>query len=152
LILHGFLSGYDESVEGLRVRRGHRVFCSNRKRRKGCGRTFGILLAWLLNRSICGANTAWTYFRHVAAGMTKAKAMRETRTAFSPSVPYNLWRQFSAHIVHLRTHLSRLAPPPDTDSDSPHTQTLRHLQTAFPYSATPIVQFQLHFQLPFFPA
>ncbi|MCK5543067.1 MAG: hypothetical protein KAI40_10275, partial [Desulfobacterales bacterium] len=40
LILHGFLYGYDDTDF---VRRGHRIFCSNRNLRSGCGRTFPML-------------------------------------------------------------------------------------------------------------
>ena len=44
LIRHGFLRGYGAAA-AERVQRGWRVFCSNRGRKQGCGRTFAILLA-----------------------------------------------------------------------------------------------------------
>ena len=44
LILHSFLYGYRYPDSSARMLRGQRVFCSNRGRRKGCGRTFSVYL------------------------------------------------------------------------------------------------------------
>ena len=35
LILHGYLYGYTEDTSSNVVKRGHRIFCSNRNKRKG---------------------------------------------------------------------------------------------------------------------
>ena len=49
VICHGFLRGYGAAGAALAIR-GFRFLCSNRRRRQGCGRTYSILLAYVLPR------------------------------------------------------------------------------------------------------
>jgi hypothetical protein len=78
------------------------------------------------------------------------KAMRDTGIHASQSASYSLWSRLRANTTHIRTCLSEVAEPPDTDSLIPEIQTLMHLKTIFKDSLNPISAFQLHFQTSFF--
>ena len=150
LILHGFLSGYSDTNGTDKVRRGHRIFCSNRKRRKGCGRTCSILLARFITHMIVTAHTLWHFFKGVAVLGCKAKAMRSASMCASQSAPYNLWRRLRANVPHIRTTLLKITDPPHTASTIAEVQTILHLDHAFPGSPNPVIDFQFHFQTSLF--
>jgi hypothetical protein len=76
--------------------------------------------------------------------------MRDTGTHASQSAPYHLWKRLCANTTHIRTCLSEVSEPPDTDSLIPEIQTLRHLEAIFNDSLNPVSAFQLHFQISFF--
>jgi hypothetical protein len=149
LILHGFLSGYNDTKFACKIKRGHRVYCSNRNRRKGCGRTCSILLSCFIKHFYFTARTIWRYLLAIVSGICKMKAMKDTDTSFSQSAPYGLWCRLRANVSHIRTCLSRIAPPPNTDSSNPEIQTIKHLQSVFGSSENPISAFQLAFQTSF---
>ena len=150
LILHGYLKGYDEKTGTYGIKRGHRIFCSNRKNRKGCGHTFSILMARFLKHIILSANTVWHFLKNILNGMCKRKAMGNIQSIFSESLAYNIWQRFCINQTHIRTNLLRLKKPPAIHTNIPHIQTILHLDESFSYSDCPISSFQLHFQLPFF--
>ena len=50
LIRHGYLRGYDEGNLRHKAVRARRIFCSNRGRRPGCGRTFSVWIATKVRR------------------------------------------------------------------------------------------------------
>lgn len=50
LIRHGFLRGYDDTHSANKTIRATRVFCSNRNRANGCGKTFSVWIADKIKR------------------------------------------------------------------------------------------------------
>jgi hypothetical protein len=52
LIRHGYLCGFDESNPQRKTVRARRIFCSNRKARRGCGRTFSVWIADKIRRLV----------------------------------------------------------------------------------------------------
>lgn len=150
LILHGFLFGYNDADYGctIKIKRGHRVFCSNRNNRKGCGKTYSILLSHFIKHFLFTARTVWRFFLAIISGICKMKAL--TGTVASLSSPYRLWNRLHANTANIRTCLSRASPPPDTSSTDPEIQTIEHLQVVFVHSENPISAFQLAFQTSFF--
>src|SRR5271167_4462743 len=50
LIRHGALFGFDDSSPRRPTLRARRIFCSNRHKRRGCGRTFSVWLADKIRR------------------------------------------------------------------------------------------------------
>jgi hypothetical protein len=82
--------------------------------------------------------------------MCKQKAMKDTGAHASQSAPYRLRSRLRANTTHIRTCLSKVADPPDTDSFIPEIQTIKHLEAVFNGSKNPISTFQLHFQTSFF--
>src|SRR5690606_41180404 len=69
LIGHGFLRGYAERGSGLVVR-GRRIFCSNRGKRPGCGRTFSVKLGCVLSGFVVRTLTLWCFVQAVLGGLT----------------------------------------------------------------------------------
>ena len=57
------------TANGQRVR-GQRVFCSNRGRRGGCGRTFALVLAEVLPRHTVTAPLLWRWLVSWLAGLS----------------------------------------------------------------------------------
>jgi hypothetical protein len=149
LILHGYLRGYDETGSDPESRRGHRIFCSNRKNRIGCGKTFSIILKSLLKHFFIRAATIWKFFSHIAKGLPKNKASQETGSIPYSSSGYRLFRRFKANQTYLKTKLFSVCEPPSSLKDDPTIQTILHLEKAFP-SGDPISDFQLYFQSSFF--
>jgi hypothetical protein len=104
----------------------------------------------VIKHFICTASSIWYFLKEVASGELKTKAMKVVNAAVSQSTPYNLWRRLRANVSHIRTSLLTLVGPPHVSVTDPEIQTIRHLETAFPGSANPIIDFQLHFQVSIF--
>lgn len=149
LNLHGYLRGYDESNYGKKIIRGRRIFCSNRGRRKGCGRTFSVLVCGVLKRFTIGANTLWRFLKNIAAGLNKQAAFKKASSQFSSTTCYRIAKTFRYAQVKIRSKLSRLCPVPRSISNNPLTQTVRHLRAAFKYRGCPVSSFQELFQASF---
>jgi hypothetical protein len=149
LILHGFLFGSDVD-SGCTVKRGHRIFCSNRNDRRGCGRTCSMLLSHFIKHFLFTARTIWRFFLSIVSGICKMKSLNDTGASASQSAPYGLWNRLHANAAHIRTCLSRVSPPHDTCSSDPEIRTISHLYSVFCRSENPISAFQLAFQTSFF--
>lgn len=70
---HGWLFGYAE-VGSTRVMRGRRLYCSDRFRRPGCGRTFSVLLSRVLAGFTVTTQTLGLFVRAVVAGACRKAA------------------------------------------------------------------------------
>lgn len=150
LILHGYLRGHDEKVYGKRITRGHRIFCSNRNRRTGCGRTFSMLRALLLKGFTIGAKSLWHFLSNIAGGMNKCQAFKALGLAFSSTTTYRLWKRFERGQSRLRVMLSRLTAPPElARENSAAVGTILHLRSCFARARSPVAAFQNHCQTEF---
>jgi hypothetical protein len=149
LILHDWLYGYADDDTGLRICRGRRVLCTNRrKRHPGCGHTFSIWIAETVRRSRVGALKLWAFLKNVLRLGDKANALRTLKTGLSISSAYRVWQRFLLRQSYLRTALSSCCPPPSMDG-LPVEETIAHLEAAFPDASNPIVAFQQRFQIAF---
>lgn len=127
LIGHGLLRGYAERGSE-RVVRGRRLFCSNRARRRGCGRTFSVKLATVLAGFLVRTFTLFRFAHAVLGGLTRRAAwIAETCGAFALSSGYRLWRRLGAAQSALRARLSRQAPAPECAAREPLAQLIAHL-------------------------
>lgn len=150
LILHGWLHGYADDNTGLRVCRGRRVLCTNRrKRHPGCGHTFSIWVVETLWRSRLGATKLWTFLKHAVRLGDKANALLALKTGLSVSSAYRIWTRFIHRQSHIRTALATRCPPPILNGQ-PIEETIAHLEAAFPNASNPIVAFQQQLQMAFF--
>jgi hypothetical protein len=141
LIQHGYLYGYDDSSPQRQTRRAHRIFCSNRNLRSGCGRTFSIWLADKIRRLSLSAHTLWAFLQHAAAGSIVA-AIHAVRCHLCDRSWFRIWKRFHQHQCQIRSALRARCPPPPDTSQRPDNQTLAHLQAAFPNDNCPIASFQ----------
>ena len=147
LIKHGSLYGYDEGNSGATTVRAQRVFCSNRNKRRGCGRTFSVWLAHKIRRLSLSTRTLHAFLRLAVAGTIVAAiaavGQRSARTW------QRIWRRFNLAQSKIRTALSARCPPPElpatelpaTPSRRPTAHVLAHLQAAFK-GADPVASFQ----------
>jgi len=148
LICHGYESGYGQKGPA-QVIRGGRFFCSNRHRRRGCGRTFMTLLAEFMCRRIVPASTLWNFLKGVRGGRGPHAAWYKVGSPFSMQTGYRLWQEVKRQQPRIRAMLSRLQPPPETCASEPVFQMLEHLQSVFEPAHCPIVAFHLRFQSSF---
>jgi hypothetical protein len=145
LIRHGFLRGYDEGDSQRKTVRARRVFCSNRQRRRGCGRTFSVWVADKIRRLSLTTHAVWRFLQCAVAGSIAAASRALADFRRSDRTWQRIWTRFDLGQSKLRTALSACCPPPDRPAESrrPATQVLAHLQAAFPDANCPIAAFQL---------
>ena len=145
-ILHGYLYGYGEKDP---VRRGRRIFCSNRGNRGGCGRTWSFLLAGCIRNFMIFAGFLSRFLEKLRQGFCPAEAAREAGIRMSETTIYRLCNRFGQNQSRIRTYLSRVKdPPPLDDVADPVMQTIVHLKAVF--TGCIVSRFQLYFQAPFF--
>lgn len=146
---HGWLRGYSE-LGSERVVRGRRVFCSNRHRRPGCGRTFSVLLCGVLGGFVVGAETLSRFATAVLSGASR-KAAWERLGKLSVHSGYRLWHRLARAQPHIRTALLGVCPPPACDDREPLAQLMAHLNQALPSAECVLSAFQLRLQRPLLP-
>jgi hypothetical protein len=130
--------------------RGRRFFCSNRGRRRGCGRTFSILFGGVLRRFSISTATLWRFILLLSTASATVCAWRLSASGFSVQSGYRLRNSVIAAQSRLRTLLCRIRPPPPSASHEPLSQLTAHFLSAFPLSSCPVADFQVRFQTPFF--
>ena len=150
LIRHGVLRGHDESLSQKKSVRAYRVFCSNRNRATGCGRTFSVWLANKVKRLILKADNLWEFLKQAVLCGNKMHAFRSLNSGLSDSAPYRIWKRFQKAQSAIRTALCQLSKPPDIASERPCELTLAHLETTFEHhSLDPVSAFQATLQISF---
>jgi hypothetical protein len=151
LIRHGYLRGYGKDGT-YKAHRGWRIFCSNRGRKTGCGKTYGILPALRLYRRIADAGQVWQFLRGVLDGSRIRAAWQAAASGFCRDNGYKIWAAFIRNQSHIRACLHRLARPFAINRiPSPATQLIFHLESAFIGSTCAVASFQLACQHAFLP-
>lgn len=149
LILHGYLEAYDD-VHSHPVRRGRRIFCSNRNQKNGCGRTFAILMTGFIYRFRVSAAALWRFLENIKKGKSKLQAFVHAGSDLAPANCYRLYQRFRQNQSRIRPCLSRIkAPPPVRETADPVVQTVCHLKSIFKDNLCPVAQFQYVFQASF---
>ena len=147
LIKHGFLRGYSSQHQLEKTVRATRVFCSNRNRAAGCGKTFSVWMADQVKHLFLSAESLWQFLSTAAETGNKLKAFQQLKSGLSDSSAYHIWRRFQNSLTTIRTALSELCPPQSSDSDCPAKQTLLHLRQAFKeHPLSPIAAFAATFK------
>jgi hypothetical protein len=145
LIRHGSLYGFDESSPQRKTLRARRIFCSNRHRRAGCGRTFSVWLADKVRRLSVSARGLWNFLQRAAAGSIAA-AIRAAPCHLCDRTWQRVWKRFERGQSNIRTALLARCPPPQGPGEPARrpaaAQVLAHLQAAFPNDDRPIATFQ----------
>ena len=145
LIRHGTLYGYDQTSPKRKTLRAHRIFCSNRNQRRGCGRTFSVWMADKIRRLSLTTGGLWRFLQRAAAGSIAA-AIRAANGHLSDRTWQRIWKRFDYGQSKIRTALWGRCPPPDLPANPSRrpaaAQVLAHLQAAFPNDDDPIAPFQ----------
>ena len=145
---HGFLRGYDEQHQLEKTIRARRVFCSNRNRATGCGRTFSVWMADKIKRLFLSADSLWAFLTNAVRTNNKLQAFRNLKSGLSDSAPYRIWKRFQKAQSGIRTALAPRCKPPQVEARHPAELTLAHLQAAFDqHSRRPIAAFQATLQI-----
>ena len=146
LIRHGYLRGYDEKHQRQKTVRAWRIFCSNRKRATGCGRTFSVWMADKIKRLLLTVDALWAFLKRAVVTGNKYQAFRDLQSGLSDSAPYRIWKRFREAQSAIRTALGRQCTPPEVVSEQPAEHTLAHLEAAFADRPCPIAAFQVGLQ------
>lgn len=131
-----------------RVRRGQRVWCSNRGQRGGCGRSFSIFLAEVLPRHTLTGAQVWQLLKRLLSGGSIKAAVEALRLPFALESLYHLLHRLKGRLSQVRSLLCREQKAPASSQTDPLLQTVEHLRKVFPRGACPPSDFQLHFQRP----
>jgi hypothetical protein len=145
LILHGFLRGFI-IPHPLETKRGRRVFCSNRHKRKGCGRTFSILWADLIKNIPATTLQLGKFLQNILSGKKIKHAFDMSFERYSVKSRYSLYHKFLKRQTVIRALLSKMTKPPRTDEKNPLAQTMLHMDACFKDDFCPFEAFQRHFQ------
>jgi hypothetical protein len=148
LIRHGYLWGKADQGS-QRPKRGWRIFCSDRDRRKGCGKTYSILLARTLRHRMVDAHRLWRLLRGVVEGLSLYAAWDKVASPFCTHTGYRLWQAFTRSQSLIRSMLWRAGRPPGTTCRDSRGELMRHLRAVFPTSVCPVADFQVRFQTGF---
>lgn len=137
---HGFLHGFDDASPRRKTLRAWRVFCNNRQRCPGCGRTVSIWLADKMRRLSLTTRTLGTFLL-LAATTGLAAASNAVDCHLSDRTLQRLWRRFRLGQSQIRTALLTRCPPPQGQANAA-LQVLAHLHTAFAGADDLIAAFQ----------
>lgn len=148
LIRHGYLRGHGDEVND-EVQRGWRLFCSDRNLRKGCGRTYSVLLAKFLFRRMVTAPWLWKLLLFIREGMSLKAAWEKVASPFCLDTGYRLRHGFTRSQTFIRSLLLRGGAPPKPNAASPEQQVIEHLRSVFHASVCPVADFQVRFQAGF---
>jgi len=144
LIRHGTLTSFDDSST-RRTIRARRIFCSNRHRRGGCGRTISVWIADKIRRLSLTTRTVWAFLQRAIAGSIAA-AIRDIKSSRCDRTFRRVWARFRRNQTAIRTALLSRGPPPNGPAASScrtaAAQVLAHLQSTFPDADCPIAAFQ----------
>ncbi len=142
---HGFLRGYDEGDSQRKTVRARRIFCSNRHRRHGCGRTFSVFTADKIRRLSVTTGTLWRFLQRAVADSIAAASRVVADCRRSERTWQRIWNRFALGQSKIRTALLACRPPPELPAESPcrpAAQVLAHLQATFPDAVCPIAVYQ----------
>lgn len=143
---HGRVRGLSADGPGKEAVRGQRFFCSNRGRRRGCGRTFCVRLAQVIAGASVRSQPWWRFISARLDGASVAAAWEKARSGFSLEAAYRWWRRWRPRESAVRTGCwtagQRGRAPPEAKS-------LREAIEGAYGRADPVAAFQAREQRPF---
>ena len=145
---HDRVYGNDPAAADKQTKRGRRVWCSNRGRRGGCGRTMAVLFVWVLPRHSLTATRLGEVLGHLCAGMSIQAAWARSGHGVPLQSLYHLLQRFRTRLDAVRTALLGRCQPPCSKHRAPLRQTAEHLGLAFPVAACAVAAFQYELQTP----
>lgn len=145
---HGYLKGCGDGASD-RVQRGWRILCCNRDRRRGCGRTYCVLLTQFMPHRMVDSSRLWHLLKGLRQGMSLKAAWEKISSPFCLETGYRIRGAFVRNQTFVRSLLLRAGSLPRFSADDPTMQVIEHLRAVFRNSACPVADFQLHFQTAF---
>lgn len=152
-VSHGFV--YRKQHGGVRCAVGKRLFCANRRGRRGCGATLRLSLADCLPRLHVAAQVLQGFVLALVAGSGVAAAYLQATRAQSARQGWRWVRRLRDGLVHWRTYLPREVSPlaPLFSVRSPRLQVLLPTLAALALrlGGSFVARFQRDRQRPFLP-
>jgi len=148
LIYHGYLYGISE-CRCHQVTRGQRIFCSNRNKRKGCGRTFSCFLAKYIYRSLLSTTTAWEFLKAYRSGLSleKAYANLNPLCTLSFNTLLRFWKKFTLNTSEIRTYILNNYSQHHDHFKSHIDETIQHIeQCLYHPRLDPLAYYQIQSQ------
>lgn len=149
LVSHGFVYRKQHNANPKAVAK--RIFCSNRHRRSGCGRTQQLYLSEVLPRLSYTTIHLFVFLASLIAGLTIHQSYQQATGSHEPRNAYRWLHKASLRLSNYRTSLQR----PDLASRFPsRVKRLQLLLSTFSQlfsqsDLTNCQQFQLRYQQPF---
>jgi len=129
LIGHGLLRGYAERSSDTVVR-GRRVLCSDRGRKRGCGRTVSTLLTRFVERCTVVAATLWVLFGGLADGLSVERAAEKAKFPLDVRSAYRVSFRLKKQTLAWRSWLTSRVTAPESAAQQPLVQLREHLIVA----------------------
>lgn len=104
LVGHGFLRGYAENSSALLVR-AQRFFCSNRGRRRGCGRTDSSFIAHFVPHFTITTLTLWRLFSRLSSECSAFSNSQAEPFPLCPRSAYRLANRLKSASLRWRSWL-----------------------------------------------
>ena len=145
---HSRVRGNDPNAVQGSIVRGQRVFCSDRGRRGGCGRTFPILYAQVLPRHTFTARLLWKALGNWLRGSSLKASWEAIRSHLALDTFYHIVQRLRRRLTELRTALHNEAAPPVSKASDSLRQTFVHMSGVFNSDFCPLESFQFRFQRP----
>ena len=150
LILHGYLKSKPDDFELNYIIRGHRIFCSDRDKKNGCGRTYSLKLSVFIGKLSIKAYGIWQFLVNLLKGNRPYTAFKKTGLPYSNSSIYRLYQRFIHQQSYIRSLLTQIMGPDlKQNTSSSILQTITHLKNSFIHHLCPVSAFQNHFQVSF---
>ena len=147
---HGPLRGYDAFGNPGQVR-GHRLFCSNRGNRPGCGRSVSVWVGRFVPRFSVQTGVLLRLLMAVLqGGSTRDSLAQADPHGLSERSGYRLFSRLLRAQSHLRTRLCERGPSPPSQSAAPFAQLLSHFRSVLEAPDDLFQEFQCAFQMDLF--
>ncbi len=151
LLSHGYIRKKTSAHQPV----GKRVFCSNRNKRTGCGRTMSWYLASVVRNRHYPGSIIIAFILAFIRGMTIQQAYRMATRAASPRHAYRWLHQVDAHLSTYRSLFHQPLIHSSLVTDTPHDSRRSLLGSTFKmlmdHFDQPLCEaYQLQLQRPFF--
>lgn len=124
---------------------GQRLFCSDRGKNKGCGKTIPILLATYLPSTKFYVSYIWDFFKHYSCDKTIISSWEEAGYNAYVKSPYKFVQKIKQSFSKTKTLLSSICKPPVAQYSKSIFVIYNHLIKAFPHSNNPLKEFIIRF-------
>lgn len=145
LIYHGYLFGISE-CRSHEITRGKRIFCSNRNKRTGCGKTYSFFLAQYIYRSILSTASAWQFLNAYKSGLSLEKAYSSLNPLCTISFDtfIRFWKKFKLNTSDIRTYILHHHTQLPDSFKSHVIETIHHIAQCLHHTELdPLAHYQL---------
>ncbi len=145
---HDKLNGNDLRAADKQTMRGRRLWCSNRGKRGGCGRTMSIVYAHILPRCSFTSPILSKLLSALCKGSSVQAAWENENIPLHLQSLYHLLQRFRHRMGAIRSSLLNICDPPECQSTDTLIQTAAHLHCAFSSENCVVEAFQMQIQVP----